>query len=274
MEVVKMKNKILLLFVTSLILFSCKEADKRKEFTNNQGLLVKRLFYSDSTTIKYERTYIRDTVPDGYGKIFFPNGALEFYTEFFNGKRFGKEIRYYLNGKLMREGWHQNDQKDSIWTWYDSLGNIQRKNNWRNGVLTGEQIEYYSNRKIKLCEFYDPHGKISFKEIYDLDGKLLNREGEKGIFIVVKTQHSIYDWKVGEPFTANIYFYFCGSDDRGYVEINRLDDSFIIKKSLVKSSEPNYWFSIDFKKKGIYKLVARYASDSSASVVMKINVQQ
>lgn len=266
-------NNILFIGLIFAFFFSCRETDSRKQFVNKQGLVVRRMFYEDGTTIKYEKTYKQDTIPHGYGKIFFPSGQLEFYTEFSNGKRTGKEVMYYKNGKMFREGWHKDNKKDSIWLWYDSLGRLQRKNNWKNGVLIGEQLEYYPDKRIKQCELYSPDGSLGYRGTYNQDGMLLGEEGERKIFIVIKTSHSIYDWKDGEVFNASIYFSFCGSNDQGILELKNTESNTVTERVLTKPGEQNFSYRINQLKKGEYILQAKCLKDDKINSSMRINVE-
>ncbi|MEO6305371.1 MAG: hypothetical protein ABIP51_19575, partial [Bacteroidia bacterium] len=46
---------------------------------------------------------------------------------FDNGLREGPNMAYFGNGKLRYTGFYKNDQRDSIWLYYDSIGNMAEK---------------------------------------------------------------------------------------------------------------------------------------------------
>lgn len=64
--------------------------------------------------------------------------------------------RYYFNsGKLNSEGAYYNGKMHSEWKYYyESNGNIQKIENWKDGVQEGETKEFYPNGKVEKVFVY------------------------------------------------------------------------------------------------------------------------
>ena len=93
-----------ILYTGLLLLISCtiRVRDNRDRFYNEDGLLVKRIFFSDSVTIKAEATFKHDSIFHGYAKRFNQAGTLIWYCEFQNGKKNGNETTYDSLGHIVR----------------------------------------------------------------------------------------------------------------------------------------------------------------------------
>ncbi|MBX3164964.1 MAG: hypothetical protein KF900_10835 [Bacteroidetes bacterium] len=90
---------------------------------------------------EYTGTYI-DKYPSGIVKFkgfyrfgerhgqwfsFYPNGLMWSEMHYDKGLRHGVNNTFYLNGKPRYTGFYKNDKRDSIWTFYDTLGNLAEK---------------------------------------------------------------------------------------------------------------------------------------------------
>lgn len=88
----------------------------------------------------------------------YKNGVIKFRGDFRFGKRHGQWIAFYLNGekwsecfynkgakegasniyypsgKIQMTGWYKNDQADSLWTFYDTLGKVIQTIHYMNGI--------------------------------------------------------------------------------------------------------------------------------------------
>ncbi|MCE3229722.1 MAG: hypothetical protein K0S32_4273 [Bacteroidetes bacterium] len=59
----------------------------------------------------------------GQWMSFYPDGGLWSELHYDKGQRQGPNIAYYEDGKTKRfEGSYKNDVRDSVWTYYDSIG--------------------------------------------------------------------------------------------------------------------------------------------------------
>lgn len=58
---------------------------------------------------------------------FYPNGLAWSEMHYDKGLRHGPNTTYYENGKMRFSGFYKQDAKDSVWTYYDSIGNMAEK---------------------------------------------------------------------------------------------------------------------------------------------------
>ena len=58
---------------------------------------------------------------------FYPTGIAWSEMHYDKGLRHGPNITYYETGKIRYSGFYKNDGKDSIWSYYDTLGQIAEK---------------------------------------------------------------------------------------------------------------------------------------------------
>lgn len=109
----------------------------------------------------------------GPWKVDYPNGRTLYEATFLEGKPVGEMIRYYDNGgirarmmfdsildrsythlfypggKKAAEGWHVEQKKDSVWTYYSQFdGSIRIREPYVNGMLHGIVTLYYSSGEI------------------------------------------------------------------------------------------------------------------------------
>jgi len=187
-------------------LLSCNQSvdkkDLRNNFYNEEGLLVKRLFYPDSS-IKIERTYKDDTIEHGYAKQYYPEGQLKYKLSFKNGQLHGTVKEYYKNGEIKFIGWNEKGKQDSLALWYYENGQIEIKSFFYKGNRIGEEMHYYLDGEIKKYIFYNPSGQSIYQRHYDENGELLKEEGEKNIYIIYEGTDDIF--KIGEILNVKIY---------------------------------------------------------------------
>jgi antitoxin component YwqK of YwqJK toxin-antitoxin module len=63
----------------------------------------------------------------GQWMSFFPNGMAWSEMHYDKGLRQGPNLVYYNNGKMRFSGFYKGDRQDSVWTYYDSLGKVNKK---------------------------------------------------------------------------------------------------------------------------------------------------
>lgn len=63
----------------------------------------------------------------GQWMSFYPSGLAWSEMHYDKGLRHGPNMAYYLNGKMRYSGFYKNDRKDSVWSYYDSLGKPMEK---------------------------------------------------------------------------------------------------------------------------------------------------
>ncbi len=63
---------------------------------------------------------------------FYPSGLPWSEMHYDKGLRDGPNMTYFENGKMRYSGFYKKDLKDSVWTYYDSIGNTAEKILFRN----------------------------------------------------------------------------------------------------------------------------------------------
>ncbi|MGZ3900598.1 MAG: toxin-antitoxin system YwqK family antitoxin [Bacteroidia bacterium] len=63
----------------------------------------------------------------GQWMSFYPTGLLWSEMHYDKGLRHGPNIAYYEGGGKRYEGVYKNDERDSVWCYYDSIGNVAEK---------------------------------------------------------------------------------------------------------------------------------------------------
>jgi len=157
----------------------------------------------------------------GRWKVDHPNGKTLYEAEFSEGRPVGEMIRYYenggirarmvfdtsglrnytrmyfQNGKIAAEGWYENQQKDSVWTYYSPVdgsvriiepyqngkiqgivrkyypsGQISEELVWVDGQKQGPWKQYYPSSAIRLSAFYAEDELNGIYKVYYSNGKL------------------------------------------------------------------------------------------------------
>jgi len=81
--------------------------------------------YSDGIT-KFKGNF-RFGERHGQWMSFYPNGLAWSEMHYDKGLRHGTNIAYFEDGKMRYTGFYKNDQKDSVWSYFDSLGVMAQK---------------------------------------------------------------------------------------------------------------------------------------------------
>ena len=148
--------------------------------------------------------------PNGYNKIYYPNGSLQAEGNLLNGKPEGYWINYYPTGVKKSEGLRTNYQLDSIWVFYNIVGNTISKIHYLNGKKNGYYIKYYEkpiesvgnihskelfvNDKIEgISNFFYENGAVKENAQY----KENKREGPSYEFALDGRLITIYSYRKG-----------------------------------------------------------------------------
>jgi antitoxin component YwqK of YwqJK toxin-antitoxin module/Tfp pilus assembly protein PilF len=98
-----------------------------------------------------------------------------------NGQYHGPAQVYHTNGQLYSEGNFKDGKMDSLWVWYDPLGNVTSKTWYENGTRNGTDTYYYANGQIESqcnyvngeqqgdCKYYSHDGSLQYIKTYDKD---------------------------------------------------------------------------------------------------------
>lgn len=71
----------------------------------------------------------------GQWMSFYPTGILWSEMHYDKGLRQGPNITYYEHGSKRYEGYYKNDNRDSVWCYYDSIGNLAEKVLFKNNTV-------------------------------------------------------------------------------------------------------------------------------------------
>lgn len=63
----------------------------------------------------------------GQWMAFYPNGTQWSEMHYDKGLRQGPNIAYFEDGKVRFSGFYKNDKQDSVWSYYDSIGNLAER---------------------------------------------------------------------------------------------------------------------------------------------------
>lgn len=101
----------------------------------------------DTKKIRYTGTFEHGIPVDTF-RYNFPNGQIS-ALNVFRGKTGNCYSFQYGDGKkLAAEGLFKQQQKDSVWTYYNAEGQVIGRETYKNGVKDGPVINYFSNGKI------------------------------------------------------------------------------------------------------------------------------
>jgi antitoxin component YwqK of YwqJK toxin-antitoxin module len=97
-----------------------------------------------------------------YKKYKYSNGKIASKGLLKNDQPYGLWKSYYLTGILKSEGKWINNQLDSVWIFYDQLGDTSQKINYFQGKKNGYHYRYFKDENLKTI--------IASKELY-INGK-------------------------------------------------------------------------------------------------------
>lgn len=89
--------------------------------------------YSGDYTDKYTggitkfKGFFRFGKRHGQWMSFYPNGLLWSEMHYDKGLREGPNTTYFIDGKVRYSGYYKGDRKDSVWSFYDSIGQLAEK---------------------------------------------------------------------------------------------------------------------------------------------------
>ena len=94
------------------------------------------IYYYDNNLISEKYTYING-LKNGEANIFYSSGLLNVTCNYLNNKLHGQAKFYYNNQskKLESEGKYINGLKDSIWIFYNEIGDVIKMENYYNGSI-------------------------------------------------------------------------------------------------------------------------------------------
>jgi antitoxin component YwqK of YwqJK toxin-antitoxin module len=167
-----MRNVILSLIILAGYSLSAQTIDASGK---KQGYWKKK---DDKGNLVYEGEF-KDNKPVGIFKNYYPGDtAKRAVTYFKNGGDIAYTKMYHqLTGKLMAQGKYIKEEKDSIWVFYDDLGVMISKDNYKAGKKEGKCLVYLPDGTLAEEKNYKNGIEDgTFKQFFD--GKQLKGEGK------------------------------------------------------------------------------------------------
>lgn len=157
---------------------------KAYNFKYNEGDIVAYSFMNKNQKMSDWNPITKDSI---HITSFYPDQQKSIEFSIKNGKRFGKEIAYYPNGKICYDMENFNNMDHGKKTIYYPNGNIQIIGNYYFDLIDGSYIKYYENGKIEIegtfkinfphgiFKYYNPNGEL-IKEVEFYYGNIINQK--------------------------------------------------------------------------------------------------
>ncbi len=112
---------------------------------------------------------VEETYPDGKEKV------VAYYTDDDAHEKLREET-FYPNGKMQTYGEFKDGKRDGIWrVWYQN-GNIWSEGEFKDGKADGFRKVYYENGQLRYRGFFTGDKKSGKWEFYDENGNKLKEE--------------------------------------------------------------------------------------------------
>lgn len=108
--------------------------------------------------------------PNGVYREYAKDGAVALETFCADGKRHGESVRYYPDGKLLRQEPYINGQLDGVVREYYPNGFIKAEEQYREGKLNGWQYHYHESGQLSFEQEYTEGKPKAKPQHYDEKG--------------------------------------------------------------------------------------------------------
>ena len=108
-------------------------------------------FYPTNDGLFYEGQF-KDDKPVGVFKHYYETGELKSLTDYSEATVRSKV--FYPKGSLMAMGNFIDRKKDSIWTYFDEVGWVSMRENYKEGMREGESTSYYPDGSVAIETTY------------------------------------------------------------------------------------------------------------------------
>ena len=158
----------------------------RKKNIVSEGLLINKeyegewkYYHKESKNIMTLENYKKGKL-NGVKKIFYNDGAIAEILNYSDGKRNGNYKRYGVNEKILEDLNYKNDELHGEATFYDGLGNVIIKGQYKEGLKSGVWKTYEKGKVVKE-EKAKKYSSKNYKLITNekgekIPGKLKDRE--------------------------------------------------------------------------------------------------
>lgn len=162
-----MKTLLTLLLISVCALtFSQNKVDSQGR---KQGPWTKP--YKGTTMMQFKGQF-KDGKPYGEFTYYYESGNIQSKMIFSNNGNTAYSVMYHeSSGYRMAKGKYSNQEKDSLWIYYDNKGQLKGQETYKNGKLNGQRVVYYEplNGQYRVARYeYYKDGLLDgqFKEYY------------------------------------------------------------------------------------------------------------
>lgn len=172
--------------------------------------------YYESTKALFYEGHFEDDKPVGSFKHYYKNGKLRSITKY-NGDTARAEV-FTLNGKNLAKGIFVNQQKDSIWVYYNEYGKLSQKETFYRGNKTGLEETYYPSGQIaSQIEYINGIENGSFVLFYsngilENEGTYLNGQYHENFIYYYDNNIKMYEgvYELGKKNKLWVYYHSDG----------------------------------------------------------------
>lgn len=164
--------------LTFIVLFGALQAQTKNQ-TDAAGLKQGYWEKLDAKTgkISYKGTF-KNNKPQGVFYYYFPNSdSVRSKSEFRQDGKIAYVTMYHATGKMQAKGKYLNEEKDSVWSFYDEKGILLSTETYVKGKKNGISKVFFANGAVSEEKYYK-NGLLEgpFKQLFD-DKKGIRAEG-------------------------------------------------------------------------------------------------
>jgi len=141
-----------------------------------------RRYYKDGRTVAAEGL-VKDNLPQGIWRTYYPSGNLESVVNYENGDVTG-DLFYYFDKKpeqLMVETFYKNNLIDGLYLEYWPNGAQKAKLQYKDGLLNGDAFYYFQTGKLKIKGKFKKGKKKGKWTFYDEKGNVIAKKRYSGL---------------------------------------------------------------------------------------------
>lgn len=211
---------------------------------NNNNNMVKE-FYKDGS-LKLEAEMDENGLRNGFYREFYKGGELKAKTKFLKGVNIDTLYLYYKSGFLKEKGLTKKNKKNGWWSYYDSLGNLNKKNEYiflREGIYKNQTIIYNKDKTINngLSSYFTINLSDTLelgKNIGEINYNSNFKTDKKYLYILIENKHSNLETKIDTFIEESNYSRFAiFTHQKGYKKIKgRIIEQLIFQEKINKDS--------------------------------------
>jgi antitoxin component YwqK of YwqJK toxin-antitoxin module len=144
---------------------------------------------------------------------YYENGALKDSGYYADGRMNGSWTYWYENGNLASNSIFKSNLQHGLWKDYYDNGKIKSEGRLAEGKMIGDWKSYYPTGQLREEFEYKSNEKLIIKNVWDLDGKLLVKNGNGYYKYFLETGDVIESGKVENGMRVGIWSHFYENGD-------------------------------------------------------------